>query len=120
MPTGTNAILRSNALKELGGLKYGALTEDLHSSMCLAAKWGWRGRYVAEQLAVGLAPPNLHESKYCYNLLYTSVVYKLYTVTSLCISLACTSCTSLILIRACYSFSVTLCNSSMQQAHGTC
>jgi cellulose synthase/poly-beta-1,6-N-acetylglucosamine synthase-like glycosyltransferase len=62
IPTGTNAILRSDALKELGGLKYGALTEDLHSSMCLASKYGWRGRYVAEPLAVGLAPPNLHST----------------------------------------------------------
>jgi cellulose synthase/poly-beta-1,6-N-acetylglucosamine synthase-like glycosyltransferase len=62
MPTGTNAILRSEALKELEGLKYGALTEDLHTSLCLAAN-GYVGRYVAEQLAVGLAPPNLHESK---------------------------------------------------------
>jgi cellulose synthase (UDP-forming) len=60
---GTNAVLRSSALDELGGLKYGALTEDLHSSMCLAAK-GWKGRYVPEPLAVGLAPPNLYESKH--------------------------------------------------------
>eukprot|EP00953_Heterococcus_sp_UTEX-ZZ885_P006081 3749-Heterococcus_DN1.PRE.2 len=58
---GTNAVLRSDALLELGGLKYGALTEDLHSSLVLAAKFGWRGRYMAEPLAVGLAPPNLYE-----------------------------------------------------------
>jgi cellulose synthase/poly-beta-1,6-N-acetylglucosamine synthase-like glycosyltransferase len=63
MLTGTNAVLRSDALLELGGLKYGASTEDLHSSLYLAAKFGWRGRYIAEPLAVGLAPPNLHESK---------------------------------------------------------
>ena len=59
---GTNAVLRSSALLELGGLRYGSLTEDLHSSMCLA-KRGWKGRYIAEPLAVGLAPPNLQESE---------------------------------------------------------
>lgn len=58
---GTNAIIRSKALLELGGLKYGSLTEDLHSSMCLSSI-GWVGRYVSEPLAVGLGPPSIAEA----------------------------------------------------------
>jgi cellulose synthase (UDP-forming) len=51
---GTNALLRVSALKEVGGVATGTVTEDIHTTIRLHAK-GWRTVYHNEVLARGLA-----------------------------------------------------------------
>jgi cellulose synthase/poly-beta-1,6-N-acetylglucosamine synthase-like glycosyltransferase len=60
---GTNAVLRRSAIETLpnGGLPYGSLTEDLHTSLQLVLR-GWSTRYVNRQLAVGCAPLTLADA----------------------------------------------------------
>jgi cellulose synthase (UDP-forming) len=55
--TGSNALIRREALNAIGGYKPG-LAEDLATSINLHAA-GWKSVYVAEPLAPGLAPPDL-------------------------------------------------------------
>ena len=54
---GSNALLRREALKSIGGYQPG-LAEDLATSIALHAA-GWRSNYVNEPLAPGMAPPDL-------------------------------------------------------------
>jgi cellulose synthase (UDP-forming) len=51
---GTNALLRVSALKEVGGVATGTVTEDIHTTIRLHAA-GWRTVYHKEVLARGLA-----------------------------------------------------------------
>lgn len=51
---GTSALLRVNALKEVGGVATGTVTEDIHTTIRLHAA-GWRSVYHNEVLARGLA-----------------------------------------------------------------
>jgi cellulose synthase (UDP-forming) len=51
---GTNALLRVSALKDVGGVATGTVTEDIHTTILLHAK-GWRTVYHNEVLARGLA-----------------------------------------------------------------
>ena len=51
---GTNALLRVSALKDVGGVATGTVTEDIHTTILLHAK-GWRTAYHNEVLARGLA-----------------------------------------------------------------
>jgi cellulose synthase (UDP-forming) len=51
---GTNALLRVSALKEVGGVATGTVTEDIHTTIRLHTK-GWRTVYHNEVLARGLA-----------------------------------------------------------------
>jgi cellulose synthase (UDP-forming) len=51
---GTNALLRVSALKGVGGVATGTLTEDIHTTIRLHTK-GWRTVYHNEVLARGLA-----------------------------------------------------------------
>jgi cellulose synthase (UDP-forming) len=51
---GTNALLRVSALKEVGGVATGTVTEDIHTTIRLHAA-GWRTVYHNEVLARGLA-----------------------------------------------------------------
>jgi cellulose synthase (UDP-forming) len=53
---GSNALIRRQALLEIGGYKPG-LAEDLATSIHLHAA-GWRSVYVQEPLAPGIAPPD--------------------------------------------------------------
>jgi cellulose synthase (UDP-forming) len=54
---GSNALIRREALKSIGGYRPG-LAEDLATSLQLHAA-GWHSAYVAEPLAPGLSPANL-------------------------------------------------------------
>jgi cellulose synthase (UDP-forming) len=51
---GTNAVLRSSALRDIGGVATESLTEDFHTTMKLH-RAGWRSAYHNEVLARGLA-----------------------------------------------------------------
>jgi cellulose synthase (UDP-forming) len=51
---GTNALLRVSALKQVGGVATGTVTEDIHTTIRLHAA-GWRTIYHNEVLARGLA-----------------------------------------------------------------
>ncbi|NEK86736.1 glycosyltransferase [Blastococcus saxobsidens] len=51
---GTNAVLRADALREIGGVATQSLTEDFHTTMKLH-RAGWRSAYHNEVLARGLA-----------------------------------------------------------------
>jgi cellulose synthase (UDP-forming) len=51
---GTNAVLRADALREIGGVATESLTEDFHTTMKLH-RAGWRSAYHNEVLARGLA-----------------------------------------------------------------
>ncbi|MCZ2861085.1 glycosyltransferase [Blastococcus sp. VKM Ac-2987] len=51
---GTNAVLRADALREIGGVATESLTEDFHTTMKLH-RAGWRSVYHNEVLARGLA-----------------------------------------------------------------
>jgi len=52
---GSPALLRREALKEVGGFATGTITEDMHTGMRLQKK-GWRVLYHNRTLARGLAP----------------------------------------------------------------
>lgn len=54
---GSNALIRREALNDIGGYHPG-LAEDLATSLALHAA-GWKSAYVAEPLAPGMAPPDL-------------------------------------------------------------
>ena len=54
---GTNAIIRLAALREIGGVATGTVTEDIHTSVRLQRR-GWRLVYHNEVLARGLAAAN--------------------------------------------------------------
>jgi cellulose synthase/poly-beta-1,6-N-acetylglucosamine synthase-like glycosyltransferase len=51
---GTNALLRVSALKQVGGVATGTVTEDIHTTIRLHAA-GWRTLYHNQVLARGLA-----------------------------------------------------------------
>jgi cellulose synthase (UDP-forming) len=51
---GTNALLRVSALRDVGGVATGTVTEDIHTTILLHAR-GWRTVYHNEVLARGLA-----------------------------------------------------------------
>lgn len=53
--TGSNALIRREALVEIGGYKAG-LAEDLATSLSIHAT-GWRSKYVLDPLAPGVSPP---------------------------------------------------------------
>lgn len=56
---GSCAILRRDALEEIGGFATGTVTEDLHTSIKLHAK-GWKSVYHSESLVYGIAAPVLY------------------------------------------------------------
>jgi len=51
---GTNALLRVSALRDVGGVATGSVTEDIHTTILLHTK-GWRTVYHNEVVARGLA-----------------------------------------------------------------
>lgn len=51
---GTNAVVRMTALREVGGVAYESVTEDIHTTIRIHRK-GWRTVYHNEVLAYGLA-----------------------------------------------------------------
>jgi cellulose synthase (UDP-forming) len=51
---GTNAVLRLSALREVGGVATGTVTEDIHTTIRMHRR-GWRSVYHNEVLAGGLA-----------------------------------------------------------------
>jgi cellulose synthase (UDP-forming) len=55
---GTNAVIRREALEEIGGVPENNIAEDFLASLFMHEK-GWRSTYVPEILAKGLAPHNL-------------------------------------------------------------
>ncbi len=57
---GTNAVLRTKALRSVGGVATESLTEDLHTTMRLHCK-GWNTVFHNEVLARGLAPASYIE-----------------------------------------------------------
>lgn len=57
---GSCAIIRREALEDIGGIATGTITEDMHTSLRLH-KHGWAGVYHAEALAFGLSPTNLEQ-----------------------------------------------------------
>ena len=52
---GTSSLVRSEALKDVGGVATESVTEDLHTTIRMNRK-GWKGVYHNEVLARGLAP----------------------------------------------------------------
>jgi cellulose synthase (UDP-forming) len=52
---GSCAVMRRQALDDIGGFATGSVTEDIHTSIKLH-KRGWRSVYYARSLAFGLAP----------------------------------------------------------------
>lgn len=52
---GSSALLRTSALKEVGGVATETVSEDLHTTLRLQQR-GYRARYHNEVLATGLAP----------------------------------------------------------------
>ncbi len=54
MFSGTGAILRREALNEIGGFATGTVTEDMHTSVRLHAR-GWHSMFHAQSLSAGLA-----------------------------------------------------------------
>lgn len=57
---GTGALLRTEALRSVGGVATGSLTEDIHTSLRMSRR-GWRGVYHNEVLARGIAPRNVEQ-----------------------------------------------------------
>ncbi|MCS7008084.1 MAG: glycosyltransferase, partial [Gaiellaceae bacterium] len=57
---GTSALLRTAALREVGGVATGSVTEDIHTTIRLHRR-GWKTVYHNEVLVRGLAPRNAHE-----------------------------------------------------------
>jgi len=57
---GTNAMLRRQAIDDVGGFATGTATEDIHTSLRLQAR-GWKAWYIKEYLAFGLAPEDIKE-----------------------------------------------------------
>lgn len=55
---GSGAILRSSALREVGGIQTRTITEDLETTLAMQ-RHGWRSVYHSEPLLQGLAPANL-------------------------------------------------------------
>ena len=60
--TGTNFLVRAQAVMEVGGSPMYTMTEDYALGMELK-KFGWHCRYVQEYLAIGEAP---HEVRNMY------------------------------------------------------
>jgi len=58
---GTNAIFRLPPIHTVGGVPYGSLTEDAHTSIKLH-KFGYKSFYVPDKLAVGIAPVTVANS----------------------------------------------------------
>lgn len=56
--TGTNMLIRKEALDEIGGFDESTLTEDIRTSVLLHER-GWQGVYVKETVAVGYPPPDI-------------------------------------------------------------
>ena len=52
---GSGAVIRREALVEIGGVDTRTVTEDMHTTMSLHAN-GWRSVYHPHELAVGIAP----------------------------------------------------------------
>ncbi len=57
---GTSAILRREAIDELGGFATGTATEDIHTSLKIHAK-GWQSVFLPKPLAYGLEAENFKE-----------------------------------------------------------
>jgi cellulose synthase (UDP-forming) len=57
---GSCAIMRREALDDIGGFATGTITEDMHTSLRFH-KNGWKAVYHAEALAFGLSPANLEQ-----------------------------------------------------------
>lgn len=57
---GTSALIRYSALREIGGMPTGSVTEDYLLSLCLRER-GHQTVYLNERLSVGLAPEGLKE-----------------------------------------------------------
>lgn len=57
---GSCAVLRREALEDIGGFATGTITEDMHTSLRFH-KNGWSAVYHAEALAFGLSPANLEQ-----------------------------------------------------------
>lgn len=55
---GTCAVIRRQALKEVGGIATETITEDIHTSVLMHAR-GWKSTYLDEHLATGMAPPDV-------------------------------------------------------------
>jgi len=55
---GTCAVIRREALEEVGGIATETITEDIHTSVLLHAR-GWKSTYLDEHLATGMAPPDV-------------------------------------------------------------
>lgn len=55
---GSCAVVRRDALDQIGGFATDTITEDLHTSLRLHAK-GWESVYHAQPLAFGLAPESI-------------------------------------------------------------
>ncbi|MCF7837643.1 MAG: glycosyltransferase [Candidatus Marinimicrobia bacterium] len=55
---GTCAVIRRQALEEVGGIATETITEDIHTSLLLHAR-GWKSIYLDEHLATGLAPSDV-------------------------------------------------------------
>ncbi|HKR93167.1 glycosyltransferase [Novosphingobium sp.] len=57
---GSCAVLRREALADIGGIATGTITEDMHTSLRLH-KHGWSAVYHVEALAFGLSPTDLEQ-----------------------------------------------------------
>lgn len=57
---GSCAVLRHEALADIGGIATGTITEDMHTSLRLH-KNGWSAAYHVEALAFGLSPTDLEQ-----------------------------------------------------------
>jgi cellulose synthase (UDP-forming) len=57
---GSCAVVRREALDDIGGFATGTITEDLHTSLKLHKK-GWSSAYHSEALAFGLSPSDLDQ-----------------------------------------------------------
>ncbi len=57
---GTNALVRAEALADVGGVATETLTEDIHTTIRMHRR-GWRTVYHNEVLARGLAPTNVSQ-----------------------------------------------------------
>lgn len=57
---GSSAILRREALDEIGGFATGTATEDIHTAIRIHSK-GWKSLFLSEILARGLAPADVKE-----------------------------------------------------------
>lgn len=55
---GTCAVIRRQALEEVGGIATDTITEDIHTSVLIHAR-GWKSVYLDEHLATGLAPSDV-------------------------------------------------------------